>query len=207
MPEIPRYADLRKAKFRPRVHPNGFIQLNLDDTGCYRLHVWPDDDLVQGQKTNHPIHDHIFTMHSRVIWGALMQVTMNASLTPDFDYYDITCGDEIFTHEIFTASYSTAHESVLLPSGVRVRLSNLIERPFIAGKEYTQPAGTFHETKTLEGLTATLMTKVKVFPKHTPRILIPLGVEPDNDFVREAAYDDEVLWEYIDRALELAKAL
>lgn len=199
MISTPLYADLRKREFRPRVHPNGFIQLNLDVTGNLRLHVWPDDDRVSGQDSDHPIHDHIFDMHSIVLCGGLIQRVYTATLTPK-----ALAGHFYFTHEIHIANYSKAHESTLDPTGVKVNLDPPEDKQICARAEYVQGAGTFHESIPAEGqLTATLMHKYNVY-QGIPRILVPIGISVDNDFVREEAYDDELLWEYIERALELA---
>ena len=56
--------DLRQALVRarrvatPRVHPNGFIQLDLNAEGTLRLHVWPDGPFPK-QRSDSTIHEHI----------------------------------------------------------------------------------------------------------------------------------------------------
>src|SRR5882672_5609107 len=67
---IPVYEELRQQPRRPRLHPNGFIQLDLTEDLSKRLHVWPDEPL-QAQLTRHPIHDHSFDMKSEILAGCL----------------------------------------------------------------------------------------------------------------------------------------
>jgi hypothetical protein len=48
------YDELRDSDNYPRVHGNGFIQLDLPDGK--RLHVWDED--IPRQKVNTSMHDH-----------------------------------------------------------------------------------------------------------------------------------------------------
>lgn len=50
-------AELQATEAKPRVHPNGFIQLDISETD--RLHVW-HPSLPYRQKTFSPVHNHIF---------------------------------------------------------------------------------------------------------------------------------------------------
>jgi hypothetical protein len=190
----------RKAGEKPRVHPNGFIQLDLVLDGSRiaqtRLHVWPDRDDIPTQSVATTIHDHRFDLRSTVLTGTLLQRRYDVSLT------------ETPTHEIYIAQYpEDRKESVLGPSGVRVAVEDPGKRAgvlygievFTEGFSYTQPMYTFHDTQ-WSGLTATLMEKVAEDKAHEPRVLVPLGHEPDNTFVR-AVVDEELLWDYIERAL------
>jgi hypothetical protein len=77
-------AELRAAgKGNPRVHPNGFIQLDLDHVadgwhashhrghsgGRTRLHIWnPPGVTLPHQDTVNEIHDHVFDMLSTVVY-------------------------------------------------------------------------------------------------------------------------------------------
>ena len=62
---------------KPRVHPNGFIQLDLNQDASMRLHVWPDESEghVPCQETKTTIHDHKFDMQSMIVYGSLKQLT------------------------------------------------------------------------------------------------------------------------------------
>src|SRR4051812_11171605 len=62
---------LRKYNKQPRVHPNGFIQVDINE--AERLHCW-HPKLPYRQKTYHPIHNHIFTFDSVILTGRLINV-------------------------------------------------------------------------------------------------------------------------------------
>lgn len=185
-------AQARTAGAKPRVHPNGFIQLDLESDGTRiaksRLHVWPDGDDIPKQETATTIHDHRFDMRSTIVSGYIVQRVYDVSLTP----YK-------FTHEIHVAQYPTPKESVLGPSGVKVHAVTMARYSYHEGDSYTQRMYTFHDTDWV-GLTATLMSKGDEDLTHTPRVLVPVGQTPDNDFVR-ADCDEDLLWDYIERAL------
>ena len=59
----------RTADRRPRVHGNGFIQLDLTDRR--RLHVWGDHRIPR-QSVPSTIHDHTFSFKSTIILGQLV---------------------------------------------------------------------------------------------------------------------------------------
>lgn len=187
-------ARVREDGGKPRVHPNGFIQLDLEIThGTWiaetRLHVWPDGDDIPKQTTATTIHDHRFDMHSTVLTGRLWQMR-----------YSVQLDERPFSHEIYVAQYPEPRkESVLMPSGVCVKVTPT--RAECIGEEisYTQPRYTFHDTGWV-GLTATLMTKTNEDVLHEPRVLVPMGQEPDNSFIR-ANVEEDLLWDYIERAL------
>ena len=53
---------LRALGRKPRVHPNGFIQLDLNDAGTRRLHVWRDGIPRQEQKKAEEADKHTQTV-------------------------------------------------------------------------------------------------------------------------------------------------
>lgn len=69
-----------------------------------------------------------------------------------------------------------------------------------AGSTYTFPAWNLHETNHV-GLTATIMDKIAAPADYgRPRVLVPVGSKPDNDFHRDG-FDPKELWPYIKGAL------
>jgi hypothetical protein len=56
-------AVLKERGVRPRVHGNGFIQVDL--TADTRLHVWGDKRIPR-QNVYTPIHDHVFGFESTI---------------------------------------------------------------------------------------------------------------------------------------------
>lgn len=169
---------------RPRVHPNGFLQLDLADDGTRRLHIWHPDLPRQDVKT--AIHDHIFDMVSFVHKGTLVQVELDFTLNheghPD--------------HEIYMARYDGRSKSQLEPTGVLVARQHFDRYPVGEGEVYTQPAFTFHESVPGTEVVVTMMDKQSVH-RGEPRVLVPVGQEPDNSFRREDA-DEQFLWKLIE---------
>lgn len=176
----------------PRVHPNGFIQLDISkDKAWSRLHVW-QNALDLGQDSESPVHDHIFDMQSRIYRGSLTQ------LRYDFDLGH--WGDP--THEIFMADYLGKSESVLKATGVKGNLT--IDRLNCEargeGEFYVQPAFTFHDTQPGRTPLVTIMTKSRIYDGFEPRVLVPIDQQPDNDF-RRNQYSETLLWEIIEDAI------
>ena len=60
----------------PRLHGNGFIQLDLN--GKDRLHVWHPD--LPKQEFPTPIHDHKFSFKSHILYGELTHIEYHADL-------------------------------------------------------------------------------------------------------------------------------
>ena len=56
--------ELKERGISPRVHGNGFIQVDL--THDTRLHVWGDKRIPR-QNTYTPIHDHVFGFKSHLV--------------------------------------------------------------------------------------------------------------------------------------------
>lgn len=203
--EVPTIDELRATGRRPRVHPNGFVQFDLEEPigngdyskghsgGSRRLHIWPDNDMfkVFKQASDNTWHDHVFNMRSTVLAGTLMQ--------REYDVRLDHCGFP--THEIWMAKYSCRHSSLLEPTGVTVCVAETEPFYIEPGGTYFQQAFTFHDTNWI-GLTVTLMEKEVVF-KGNPRVLVKVGEGVDNDFDREAESEDN-LWDIVAAGLEAA---
>jgi hypothetical protein len=178
----------RSLGYRPRVHPNGFLQLNLIEAGSNRLHIWHPD--LPKQTTRTAVHDHIFDMESVVKKGVLGQTEIHYSLehggTP--------------TSEIYMAHYSEKSDSKLYPTGVLVKESSYHMNRVIEGDSYVQSAFTFHESVPQTDVVVTVMTKSLIYASHQPRVLVPLEETPDNSFHRENA-SEAFLWSIIEESV------
>lgn len=163
----------------PRVHPNGFLQLDLDESR--RLHVW--DESLPRQVVRTPIHDHVFTFRSRVILGAVTNVHLRLVDSPE--------GNFVVHRAVDRAGEETRLES----TGQRVFAEVESTDRYEAGDMYDFPALQFHDSHP-EGRTATVMVKLPARYADGPRVLVPYGQRPDNAFEREAA-DTERLWELV----------
>lgn len=190
----------------PRVHPNGFIQLDIGPVeeswhkshkkghsgASRRLHIWnPPGIELPHQETVNEIHDHVFDMKSTVVKGLLVQCL--------YDFMDAT-EESGKTHELYRAVYSKSSDSRLEPTG-RIGWLHLREQFGVrAGFTYTQRAFTFHDTQTPEGLVVTVMEKM-VVRDGDAHVLCPIGVPPDNSYDRAAAAPVELLHEAIEASL------
>lgn len=185
----------------PRIHPNGFIQLDLEDVpaswaashqkghsgAARRLHIWnPPDIELPRQDTVHEIHDHVFAMNSTVVKGVLWQRR-----------YEFNVGGmNTPTHQLYRAVYAKNSDSRLEALGV-YGIPKLVERYAVEqGSNYTQPSSTFHDTETPMGLVVTVMTKTAIEAQQA-HVLIPRNMEPDNEFDRASAAEPEYLWNAI----------
>lgn len=180
--------DIRARGDRPRVHGNGFIQLDLTDT--QRLHIWGDPRIPR-QRTPTMIHDHVFDFMSRAVVGRLINVT--------YDYVEMEYGD----YRVYTPSIREGEDTVLKPTGTYVNLyASSVD--MISGNSasdrYDMHRGVFHETIAPDGPAATVISKAGKTQaqgaKDVPRVLCPVHTVPDNDFNRYDA-DPELLWQII----------
>jgi len=193
----------------PRVHPNGFIQLDIADVedgwdeskkrghsgAAVRLHVWnPPGIELPRQKTVNEIHDHVFDMKSQVLVGRLKQSLYSFVLPPAGDDAEIHR-----THEKWRAVYDKASSSRLEATGEIGRLQHQISFWIGPGQSYEQAAFTFHDS-TPDGLVVTRMIKTEVHDGDA-HVVCPVGHNPDNSFDRAKAADPDLLWEAIKRSL------
>lgn len=198
----------------PRVHPNGFIQLDLDPVpetwhashkkghsgARRRLHIWnPPGVQLPHQGTVNEIHDHVFDMHSEIVKGQLWQCL--------YEFDQISSGTATFpssvpkpTHELYQAVYAKNSDSRLEPTGKKGWLKMINRFPVRERGSYEQPAFTLHDTETPAGLVVTVMTKMKVHDGEAS-VICPVDTPPDNSYDRAAAMPKEEIWEAIERSL------
>lgn len=192
----------------PRVHPNGFIQLDIAEVeenwdeskkrghsgADERLHIWnpPGLELVR-QNTKNEIHDHVFDMRSKVMKGRLMQSLYEfVPQLPD----DLTMP----THEKYRAVYDKQSSSRLEPTGEYGWLDPVQWFWVDAGASYWQAAFTLHDSVP-DGLVVTYMEKVQIH-EGDATVICEYGKTPDNSFDRAKAMDPDDLWEAIYRSIE-----
>ena len=185
------YEMLRASGARPRVHGNGFLQLDLNPEGTQRLHGW--DDALPRQATRSSVHDHVFALRSTVICGVLEHIEYQPWPTIEGDW-------QIYRAEQVEGSTNTE----LRPSGEFVDLIETLRLQLRSGLSYTFPAWSLHDTDH-RGLTATVMEKIDAPSGYgRPRVLVHRDEAPDNEFDREG-FDQEFLWQFVYRALELQR--
>lgn len=179
---------LRKEGSAPRVHGNGFIQLDLDE--ATRLHVWGDPEIPK-QKVSTPIHDHVFGFDSLLVVGRLLNIR--------YDWHPRVWGDM----QIYTAHCREGSDTVLEGTGeygyaepTGIEVIEWCSRKW----KYRMSPYVFHESIATEP-TATIITKDgPTRGRVPPRVLAPRRCEPDNDFDRHA-FDEDMLWRIVERTL------
>lgn len=186
-----RIDELKKLGHQPRMHGNGFVQLDIGPG--VRLHVWPEN-WVPAQKVYTGIHDHAFSFRSIVMTGALSHRV----------YRRTDWGTP--THQAYVAERIDGEETCLVPDRVvgRCRLVQISERVINRGESYYFRAIELHASRPYNpcGPTATLMIKVGYIPTYRPVVMCPLGQEPDNDYKR-TGQPASMLWEIIEEACVL----
>ena len=176
---------------KPRVHPNGFIQVDIDSR--FRMHVW-HPSLPYRQKTYHPIHDHVFGFQSRVYSGRLIHVP----------YYITEYLDGEGTHILWQAKHIDSSETTILEpiDNKKINLYAGWAKVIQPGEGYYFEPFTFHESLSNEPTMTIIEKDAKTLQQgntKAPRIAVPVGVEPDNDFQRDEV-DTDILWDLIKEA-------
>lgn len=167
----------------PRLHGNGFIQLDLAED--VRLHVWAD--YLPRQEVDTQIHDHRFSFDSTVLLGTLIHTV-----------YDLVPGD---SYRLYLATLRKGQDTELvLLDGGSVGFNLNAEYRIKAGESYSFQALKFHSTGH-QGITATIMCKTETV-NHVPMAACPVGLEPDNKFNRYS-FSTEQLWKTIEHAVHL----
>jgi hypothetical protein len=186
LPEIER---LMKLNPTPRVHGNGFIQLDITDTK--RINIWHPD--LPRQKIATPIHSHRFGFTSTVLLGRLVNITYNVWPYSEQGNY--------ITHNIYECHASSNNETILVPSPkyLFARVEPVWTQLIRQSESYQFPPTAFHESAPLEWA-ATYMVKTLALPDYTPRVLVPLGEPPDNDYARNMV-DSVAIWNIVRRTL------
>lgn len=173
----------RSSGARPRVHGNGFVQLDL--TERRRLHVWGDPRIPR-QLVPSQIHDHTFSFKSTVYVGQLVHRAISL--------YPGTNG----AYEMYYAVSNHGEDTRLVKT--RVRYDSLIteERLLRAGDTYAFQSRKFHETVAPWPCVTVIDKNGPTLSQGgpNPNVLVPFGLEPDNTFDRYQTSPD-LLWEVI----------
>lgn len=167
----------RDSSLLPRVHGNGFIQLDLP--GGDRAHFWGHPDIPR-QVTRSQLHDHTFGFRSHVLRGRMINIVYAMS-------------DDEYTHEICVVVPRIGQDTILMPTGDLVGPIVIGVGVIRAGGGYDMPPAVFHET-VVDEPTVTVIHKTDRIEKRQARVLVPIGHSPDNEFERSQAADPDTLW-------------
>lgn len=183
---------LREQGVKPRVHGNGFIQLDI--TERVRLHVWGHPGIPR-QKVQTPIHNHVFGFTSECLLGRMLNVVYALGRSDGASY------------RVFEPETRQGEDTILVDSGHETKATPIRVEQTVRGFPctYALHPYVYHETLTPEPA-ITLITKsgptVAQGATQRPGVLVPVGVEPDNDFDRYKAARPEYLWRIINEVLD-----
>lgn len=182
---------------RPRVHGNGFVQLDL--VPGTRLHIWGDRRIPQ-QNTYTGIHDHTFGFFSMCLVGRVFQLPY----VPADDGISIGMRRTVTgrAYKVYTPVPRDGEDTVLHFDGIKMNLVRQRPRVIEAGETYGMFAREIHET-VADRLAVTIMTKTEERAEGRAKVFVPDGKHPDNSFNRNA-FDDTILWQIIEEALRHA---
>lgn len=190
--------NLRRLGTFPRVHGNGFIQIDLDHER--RLHIWGHRDIPR-QRTPSPIHDHIFGFISHILVGNIANV--NYELTPSdkgpWHMYNpvVRNKEDTILEKMDDQRWDTKPLSTTIVDA---------DSSILYGKVYDIAPGVFHETFAPFPAATIIFkdgrTQAQGNDSDQPRVLVPVDDEPDNDFDRYG-FDEDMLW---DITFEVLKA-
>lgn len=177
---------------RPRVHGNGFIQLDL--TRRRRLHVWGDPRIPR-QSIPSTIHDHTFSFTSVVFGGQLVHRCIDLIEDPNGAY------------EMYQAVCNHGEDTRLVKSSSRFNATVTAEHLLRIGETYQFEARRFHET-IAPWLCVTVIDKdgpTLAQGGPNPNVLVPTGWQPDNTFDRYQVAAEH-LWKIIHDALSTVRS-
>jgi hypothetical protein len=180
---LPSVEEIKRVGKNIRVHPNGFIQLDLEDG--YRLHFFLDNAVyVRFPQT--PIHTHAFVLESRVLVGEITNVEYEVAEDPQ--------GDLCLYRAM---SMETPLEKV---EGVTYSISDKKEQIVKVGEAYAVKTGVFHESLH-KGDTITVVRKIRTDAICQIDVLCQKGQKPSESLDRKSI-PEPVLWERLESVLK-----
>jgi hypothetical protein len=184
------HSEQSKIDLRPRVHGNGFIQLDISKS--VRLHIFGDERIPRTSVSTQ-LHDHTFGFTSKILSGTLENVRYSVRENPNGKF------------KVYRAFVRDKEDTVLRNTNVRVTVEEAKREILKAGDSYSMVAGEFHESIPC-GRVVTIITKDGLTCGKSPSVLVPIGQEPDNDFNRYSLSPEE-LWSIITSHSEQSKEL
>lgn len=169
----------------PRVHGNGFIQLDLNETT--RLHIWGDSRIPKQQVAS-TIHNHIFDFKSTVLKGRLIHIEYNVKPNTQGRF------------KIYKSALRVDEDTELHDTGYFCDIVPYATKVVLAGQSYEFTAHRFHENYAPEPTVTIIKKKGLTLAQNRngprPSVLVPRGQEPENSFNRYN-WDNRFLWSII----------
>lgn len=178
------HTTLRRLGNKPRVHPNGFLQLDL--SANERLHIWPEVPF-KTVSVDTPMHDHTFSFTSQVLLGALRHTVYVPTANPDGIYR---------LYRTFPYRAQDRETPFALMDDLRYDLVLKEQIVIPAPRTYYFAAFEFHSSDPI-GLTATLI-RTEPFDK-TKQARVAVRHDQTPQLFDRSQFDEEILWELIRR--------
>lgn len=184
----------RKLGHEPRLHPNGFITLDLDER--HKMHVWSDKPL-RCRPEDQRAHSHTFGFTSRVLCGRVTDEQMRGVRTEGGPYvrWLVPC-KKGRCHKI--------ERDTMTGSGGRFVLETVKKTVIPAGEQYTVPEHYLHVSKP-EGFTATLM-HIDSFGEGNAEVYLAPGLDPVFDRTFHSDVERNWAWRQIELVLMLTSS-
>lgn len=179
-----------------RLHGNRFIQIDLDQFGEERLHLWADH-VPFAQRYPTPVHNHVFGFESQVLSGTLIDVPYQVTALCGADHWAMT-------YHTYQAQTRNRSDTILERADDREYLI-FPAPPKIIPKDcayYCEPLA-YHASAYI-GHAITWMKKRQRWMDVKPSVLCPKGQLPDNSFDRYQ-YSAEQLWSAVEQILALSQ--
>jgi len=181
--------DARAAGAAPRLHPNGFIQVDLSPD--LRAHVWPETSLPTADPYC-PIHDHTYGFFSLVARGSVRNIDLEA------------VAHEAGPYRLWEIKQWAAERRTPTPrfiDDMRYALRPLSDKRHSAGTMYEMRPFVFHYSDAEPG-TVTIIKILPSEPGRAARIAAQIGDEPDSRFERDVPPERQAeLWDLIFRTI------
>lgn len=147
-----------------RNHPLGFFYASEEiEAGLHlRYHFWPSTWSMPTLEQGKEDHDHTYHLSSMIVIGELRHKTFEA------------VDDPAGTHEVLVVGYRSV-DSVLNPTGRRVRVTCSGDERYSAGKRYQLSPGTIHRAVPTKLPTATIVVTRDAGDGMSPRVFARAG--------------------------------
>ena len=165
------------------LHPLGFYFIRLAERGdsTIRLHYWPADHREKGTAIT-PYHDHVWSLCSCVLAGAVENVLLQVDSDEHGDF-----------HMADINQVGNVDQVILASSRVRMRIRS--SQTYRAGEFYEIPPRVFHYTNVLPNDAVLTVVQARVVVQGGPRTLMPVGSEGHTPSRDPIADSEEVLIE------------
>lgn len=181
------FAHLQEIGTDPRVHGNGFIQVNVFDNERINFFGHP---AIPRQSVASPVHSHRFGFWSEVFRGRLVNAR----------YYFNEIGPDGHTHRAYRLGRVEGEENTSLIATKRTGALmcfdvQLIQPTAFGSGTYRISAGAYHETFANEPT----ITHQRKMPNTDldPLVFVPYGREPSNEWTRKELSEKQI-WEIIE---------